>query len=124
MRVASRTDKGKVRASNQDALLLQPGEFGLYGVADGAVIVGVRLEGFIPDEAGGLCCSMVNVEVMGRDITVVSTHPAFQGAAIRSIIASDAGVRREQETVRFRLKPEKVLLFHPETEERIRFQAE
>ena len=96
----------------------------LSGVADGAVIVGVRPEGFIPDETGGLCCSMVNVEVMGRDITVVSTHPAFQGAAIRSIIASDAGVRREQETVRFRLKPEKVLLFHPETEERIRFQAE
>lgn len=35
MKVVSRTHTGKVRASNQDALLLQPGTFGLFGVADG-----------------------------------------------------------------------------------------
>lgn len=35
MNVASRTHIGLVRASNQDALLLQPGKYGLYGVADG-----------------------------------------------------------------------------------------
>ena len=66
---------------------------------------------------------MLNVEVMGRDVSVVCTHPAFQGAAIRAIIASDAGISREQETIRFRLKPHKVLLFDPETELRIPFQA-
>ena len=96
----------------------------LTGVADREVVVGIRPEGFIPDEAGGLNCRMVNVEVMGRDVSVVSTHPAFQGAAIRSIIASDAGVDREAETIRFRLKPGKVLLFDPATEARIPFQAE
>ena len=96
----------------------------LTGVADREVVVGIRPEGFIPDEAGGLNCRMVNVEVMGRDVSVVATHPAFQGAAIRSIIASDAGVDREAETIRFRLKPGKVLLFDPATEARIPFQAE
>ena len=96
----------------------------LTGVADREVVVGIRPEGFIPDEAGGLNCRMVNVEVMGRDVSVVSTHPAFQGAAIRSIIASDAGADREAETIRFRLKPGKVLLFDPATEARIPFQAE
>ena len=96
----------------------------LTGVADREVVVGIRPEGFIPDEAGGLNCRMVNVEVMGRDVSVVSTHPAFQGAAIRSIVASDAGVDREAETIRFRLKPGKVLLFDPATEARIPFQAE
>ena len=35
MKVVSRTHIGNVRPSNQDALLLQPGAFGLYGVADG-----------------------------------------------------------------------------------------
>ena len=93
------------------------------GVADGKVIVGVRPEGFVPEEKGGLNCKLLNVEVMGRDVSVVSTHPAFQGAAIRAIVASDAAINREAETVRFRLKPNKVLLFDPETELRIPFQA-
>ena len=93
------------------------------GVADGKVIVGVRPEGFVPEEKGGLNCKLLNVEVMGRDVSVVSTHPAFQGAAIRAIIASDAAINREAETVRFRLKPNKVLLFDPETELRIPFRA-
>lgn len=35
MKAVSRTHIGNVRKSNQDALLVQPGEFGLYGVADG-----------------------------------------------------------------------------------------
>ena len=95
----------------------------LSGVADGKVIVGVRPEGFVPEEKGGLNCKLLNVEVMGRDVSVVSTHPAFQRAAIRAIVASDAAINREAETVRFRLKPNKVLLFDPETELRIPFRA-
>jgi len=35
MKAVSRTHIGNVRKSNQDALLVQPGEYGLYGVADG-----------------------------------------------------------------------------------------
>ena len=112
------------RVSGGRLLLGQDEVLTLSGVPDGDVIVGIRPEGFVPDEQGGLQCKMVNVEVMGRDVSVVSTHPAFQGAAIRSIIASDAGVDREAETIRFRLKPGKVLLFHPETEARIPFRAE
>ena len=111
------------RVSGGRLLLGEDAVLELDGVEDREVVVGIRPEGFIPDEQGGLRCRMVNVEVMGRDVSVVSTHPAFQEAAIRSIIASDAGVNREAETVRFRLKPNKVLLFDPETEARIPFQA-
>ena len=35
MKAVSRTHIGNVRASNQDALVIQPGRFGLFGVADG-----------------------------------------------------------------------------------------
>ena len=111
------------RVSGGKLLLGEDAVLELDGVEDREVVVGIRPEGFIPDEQGGLRCRMVNVEVMGRDMSVVSTHPAFQGAAIRSIIASDAGINREAETVRFRLKPNKVLLFNPETEARIPFQV-
>ena len=109
------------RVQGGKLLLGEDNVMNVPGVADGKVTVGVRPEGFVPDEKGGLCCKLLNVEVMGRDVSVVSTHPAFQGAAIRAIVASDAAVSREAETVRFRLKPNKVLLFDPETELRIPF---
>ncbi|MBQ9263760.1 MAG: Stp1/IreP family PP2C-type Ser/Thr phosphatase [Clostridia bacterium] len=35
MRAVSRTHVGNVRPTNQDALLMQPGRYGLFGVADG-----------------------------------------------------------------------------------------
>ena len=111
------------RISGGRLLLGQDAVLELKDAADREVIVGIRPEGFLPDPEGPLSCRMVNVEVMGRDMSVISTHPAFQGNTIRSIIASDAGVDREAETVRFRLKPNKVLLFDPKTEERIPFEA-
>ena len=111
------------RISGGRLLLGQDAVLELKDQPDREVIVGIRPEGFLPDPEGPLHCRMVNVEVMGRDMSVISTHPAFQGNTIRSIIASDAGVDREAETVRFRLKPNKVLLFDPKTEERIPFEA-
>lgn len=91
------------------------------GVADRPVTVGIRPEGFIPDEQGGLCCNLRNVEVMGRDVSIVSTHPACEAPAVRSIILSDTPVDRAAQTVRFRLKAHKVLLFEAESGERICF---
>ena len=93
------------------------------GVADQHVWVGIRPEGFEPDEAGALCCKLNNVEVMGRDVSVVSTHPASVNPVIRSIVDADNKIDVTQESVRFSLKPHKVFLFNKETEERIRFEV-
>ena len=89
------------------------------GCADGEVIVGIRPEGFIPSEEGAFSCHLERIEVMGRDTSVVSTHPASQNEVIRSIIRAEDLPGERKETIRFELKKSKVLLFHPETEERI-----
>ena len=90
------------------------------GVANQAVHVGIRPEGFVLSENGAFTCSLTGVEVMGRDISVVSTHPSSDNVNIRSIISAENTVPTNG-TVRFDLKHSKVFLFHKETEERIRF---
>lgn len=91
---------------------------------DQEVFVGIRPEGFVLCENGPLRCSLNGVEVMGRDISVVSTHSASVNPTIRSIISAENKVDLSSPTVRFALKPGKVFIFHKETEERIRFFAE
>ena len=85
------------------------------------VIVGIRPEGFILQEDGPLSCDLNRVEVMGRDISVVSTSPYSLNPAIRSIINAENRVDAAGDKVHFALKPAKVLLFDKETEERILF---
>lgn len=92
------------------------------GVKDQKVTVGVRPEGFVLAEDGPLVCRLSRVEVMGRDISVVSTHKDCQAKAIRSIINAENKVDQTHESVRFALKPNKVLLFAEGTEERIFFE--
>ena len=90
------------------------------GVEDCLVTVGIRPEGFIPDANGSLTCRLTNVEVMGRDVSIVSTHPASANATVRSIVDADYKVSAG-ETVSFALKPHKVFIFNRETEQRIYF---
>jgi len=89
------------------------------GIADQEVIVGIRPEGFVLDENGPMVCRPVNVEVMGRDVSIVSTHDSSLNPSIRSIINADHGFKLSSETVRYKLKPHKVFLFNKTTEERI-----
>ena len=90
------------------------------GVADQDVYIGIRPEGFEMAENGALQCQLSNVEVMGRDVSVVCTNDASCNPVIRAIINADNKVDLSMNAVRFNLKPHKVFLFHKETEERIR----
>ena len=94
------------------------------GVDDREVFVGIRPEGFILDENGPLCCQTRAVEVMGRDTSVVSAHPAAVSETIRSIIPSEDRAEVGEHTVRFAVKPFKLHLFDAQTEESIPFDAE
>ena len=93
------------------------------GVADQAVSVGIRPEGFNLDPNGPMSCKLSNVEVMGRDVSIVSTNPASANPVVRSIINADNKVDTSAEFVRFSLKAHKVFLFNKETEERIPFEV-
>jgi multiple sugar transport system ATP-binding protein len=61
---------------------------------------------------------------MGRDISVVCTHPLCENAAIRAIVDADNLAEIGGSTVRFALKAAKVHLFDPATGGRIRFDAQ
>lgn len=90
----------------------------VQGAADQKVYAAVRPEGFILSEDGPLRCHFGGVEVMGRDISVVSTNEASLNPTVRSIIGAENRVK-EGKLVRFALKPCKVFLFNKEAEERI-----
>jgi multiple sugar transport system ATP-binding protein len=97
----------------EDAVLDVP------GVENQEVVVGIRPEGFELDPNGPLQCQLSNVEVMGRDVSIVSTNAASQNPVIRSIVDADNKVDLSNPVVRYTLKPHKVFLFRKDTEERI-----
>ena len=89
------------------------------GVTDQSVFVGIRPEGFIPSENGAMTCNLNNLEIMGRDASVVATHPASCNPIVRSIIDGDCKIDTSSATVRYNLKPHKVFLFSKQNEKRI-----
>ena len=90
---------------------------------DQEVFVGIRPEGFICDAQGAMHCNLRNVEVMGRDVSIVSTNVASVNPIIRSIVDADNKIDITAEQVSFSLKPHKVFIFNKETEERMRFEV-
>ena len=94
------------------------------GVRDGRVYAAIRPEGFVLNENGALGLDLSGVEVMGRDISVVSSHPDCENEKIRSIISAENAVKADNGKVRFDIKTGKIHLFDGETQERIRFGAQ
>ena len=92
-------------------------------IEDRDVFVGIRPEGFVPNDKGELNCKLNNVEVMGRDVSIVSTNAASINPVIRSIVSSDCikQLADGQETISYSLVPHKTFIFDKETEERIYF---
>ena len=93
------------------------------GVNDQPVLVGIRPEGFNLDDNGPMKSKLSNVEVMGRDVSVVSTCESSVNPVVRSIINADNKISMDREEVSFSLKPHKVFLFEKGTEKRIYFEV-
>ena len=86
---------------------------------DGDVYVGIRPEGFIPDEKGELEVSLKGLEVMGRDTTIVSDHKDCENVEIRSIVSAETRIDTAAGSIRFKVKPAKTHIFDAESGERI-----
>ena len=93
------------------------------GISDRDVFVGIRPEGFVVDPNGALTCNVNGIEVMGRDVSIVSTNENSINPVIRSIINSDEAISAEATTVNYSLKSHKVFVFDKETEERLYFEV-
>ena len=113
--------KGEVK--NEQLYIDNHAVLAVGGVADQAVTVGIRPEGFIPAADGKFVCQLRSIEVMGRDVSIVSTNEASLNPLVRSIIDADYKIDPTSATVSYNLKPHKVLLFNQDTEERIYFEV-
>ena len=110
-------DPGTVRPGS-DGVRKGPGKLA-KDAGDCKVWIGIRPEGFYVDENGPLTCTLKGVEVMGRDITVLSEHPAFEGETIRTIVDSENRPDISKSEVNFRVRPGKIFVFSQDTEERL-----
>jgi multiple sugar transport system ATP-binding protein len=86
---------------------------------DQEVYVGIRPEGFIVAEEGVLTCQIEQLEVMGRDISIVCKNEACDKPTVRAIVDADTKVALSG-SVKFNLKPNKVFLFNKQTEMRLK----
>ena len=95
----------------------------IKGVSDKKVHVGIRPEGFRIAPTGALNCNLSSIEVMGRDTSVVASHPACQSTNFRAIIGSENREGLAPGKVCFDVKPEKTEIFDKNTQERIAYTA-
>jgi len=86
---------------------------------EGQYTAAIRPEGLTPDPAGCFTCKLRQVEVMGRDTSLLCDHPQFTGEHFRAIIDS-SDLQATGDTVKFRVDPKKCHLFDPATGLRLR----
>lgn len=83
--------------------------------------VGIRPEGFVIDPNGKFTLHVEQVEVMGRDISIIASHPDCEKPTARIIVdASEANGVTVGEDLKFSLKPGKLFVFDGNTEERLK----
>ena len=111
---SGRVENGKIYIGDEHVLDAE-------GVEDQEVYVGIRPEGFILSKTGKLTCDVSGIDVMGRDISVVSTNENSINPVVRSIISAEDMSGINGTVAKFDLKERKVLLFNKETERRVYF---
>ncbi len=87
-------------------------------VSDREIYVAIRPEGFIVDSYGEFSANVKQIEVMGRDCSIILENPACEKPSFRAILEEFEGISIDSK-ISFSLKPNKVFLFDKETEVRL-----
>lgn len=88
------------------------------GLEDQEVNIGIRPEGFEVCENGALHIHVVQIERIGRDMSIIATNPFSEKETFRFIIDSEVEVEEGQD-ITVNVKPRKCFVFHKVTEERL-----
>ena len=111
-----KVEGGKVYIGSEAVLEIE-------GIEDQEIYIGIRPEGLEPAEDGKFTCKLSNLEVMGRDASVVASHENAISPVIRAIISSDIKIDPSKESVKFNVKPHKFFIFNKENEERLYYEV-
>lgn len=83
------------------------------------VLIGVRPEGYEMDEKGTLTLQPQFIEMIGRDVSLVASHPQAQTPSIRIILNSDDFSVKPKQSIKVKLKPHKTFIFEKATGRRL-----
>lgn len=91
----------------------------LKNVSKTAVLIGVRPEGYELDANGPVSLQPQFVEMIGRDMSLVASHPQAQTPTIRIVLTSDEFNFKADQPIRMKLKTHKTFVFDKETGRRL-----
>ena len=83
------------------------------------VVIGVRPEGYELVEKGPLSLKPQFIETIGRDLSLVATHPDAISPSMRIILSNDGLTLSGNAEIHFALKPRKTFVFDKETGRRL-----
>jgi multiple sugar transport system ATP-binding protein len=106
--------QGKAYIQNQ--IVYESKQLGNF---EGPVLVGVRPEGYEIDEKGSLSLQPQFVEMIGRDMSLVASHPAALTPSIRIVLTTDEFKFNPNQTIRMKLKAHKTFIFEKDTGRRL-----
>lgn len=111
---AGRIEKGKLLIEDEEILDVSDKK-----LEDQKVVIGIRPEGFAVSNENKHCLHVKvnNIETLGRDISIIASHPASERPAVKVIIDADTKVGTGE--IALTVKPHKCFIFNVETEERI-----
>ncbi len=120
---ADRTEKSVPEGSRPVTVGIRPEGFRLLGGASEACSTD-RLGSNAPSVAGRstagcLHCEQSSVEVMGRDTSIVASHPAAAEGVLRAIVPGDSRLSENAAELTLEIRPDKVFVFDAESGERL-----